>query len=438
MIFINEEQIIQNGRTDELKTARRDILVMFDAAAHAVDPYNVTLNHLQKHPIFERSKHESIYLVAFGKASVSMAKAACNTLPIKEGVVITNDENNKVHHKNVKTYIGDHPIPTRRNIEATNQALSTIEKCKKNDLLIILISGGGSALLCKPRIPLQDLQKTTDLLLKSGADITEINTIRKHLSQVKGGQLARLAQCNIISYIISDIVGDPIEFIASGPTAPDSTTYLDAKKLLTKHNLWNKTPNSVQDVIEKGVKGELPETPKPGDNVFNRVKNIVVANNSNACKAAFEKAKKMGYKPTILSTTLTGEARRIGKHVVTYAMDTLSSNSVLVAGGETTVTVRGNGRGGRNQEMVLSTVDLIAGKSIVFSSFATDGIDGNSDAAGAIADGFTKKRAEAKGLCPDEYLDNNDSYRFFKNLNDLLFTGPTGTNVMDIQIIMHL
>ncbi|HID26070.1 MAG TPA: DUF4147 domain-containing protein, partial [Thermoplasmata archaeon] len=389
-------------------------------------------------PLFERSRHKSIYLVAFGKASISMAEAVCDTLPIKEGVVITHDENNRVHHKNVKTLVGDHPIPTERNIEATDQALSTIGKCKKNDLLITLISGGGSALLCKPRIPLHDLQKTTELLLKSGLDIKEINTIRKHLSQVKGGQLTRFAQSNVLSYIISDVVGDPLEYIASGPTTSDSTTYLDAKKILEKHLLWDKIPPSVQNVIEKGVKGELPETPKPGDKVFHRVENIVVANNTQACKAVSEKAKKLGYKPTILSTTLTGEARKVGKRFVTHAIDNLSSNSVLVAGGETTVNVTGNGRGGRNQEMVLSTVDLIVDNSLVFSSFATDGVDGNSDAAGAVADGFTKKRAETKGLSANKYLSNNDSYHFFKTLDDLLFTGPTGTNIMDIQILLHL
>ena len=438
MIFANAEQIIRNGMTTEIKKIREDVLLVLDAALNAVNSYEAVKKHIKKQSFFECSKRGSIYLLAFGKASVPMAQAACNTLNIKKGIVITNDAKNRVHHKNVETLVADHPLPTERNIKATEQAVSMIKKTKKEDLLIILISGGGSALLCKPRVPLQDIQIITDLLLKSGADIKEINTIRKHLSHVKGGQLAKLANCNIISQIISDVVNDPIEFIASGPTAPDSTTYKDAKKILQEHNLWNNTPKSIKETIDKGIKGEIAETPKPGDKVFQKVKNTIVANNTMACRAAYKKAKELGYKPMIYSTTLTGEARETGKLLVEQAKNTAKPNSVLIAGGETTVTLKGKGKGGRNQEMVLSTVDLIADTPFVFSSFATDGIDGNSDAAGAIADGFTKKCADAKELSTNKYLSNNDSYHFFKSLDDLLFTGPTGTNVMDIQILVHL
>ena len=435
MMFKNAWKIIENGKTQELKIARENVLKMLNAAIDAVDPYRATKDYL--HPFFERSNYQTIYLLAFGKASVPMARAVCDTLQIEKGVVITNEINNKVHCKNVETLVADHPIPTERNIEATNCALSMINRCRSNDLLIVLISGGGSALFCKPRVSLTDIQRLTDLLLRSGADIKEINTIRKHLSYVKGGQLAKLAKCDIFTYIVSDVVGDPLEFIASGPTVPDSTTYNDAKDVLKKYDLWENIPQSIQNVILKGINGELPETPKPGDSTFDRVNNTIVANNSKACEAVKSKAEEFGYRSTILSTELTGEARDVGKTLIKYVKN-LKSGTVLVAGGETTVKVKGSGKGGRNQEMVLSSVNYIADTDIVFSSLATDGIDGNSDAAGAIADRYTKERAEKKNMKADAYLENNDSYHFFKKLNDLLMTGYTGTNVMDVQLLLYI
>ncbi|MCD6237162.1 MAG: glycerate kinase [Thermoplasmata archaeon] len=435
MMFKNAWKIIENGKTRELKIARENVLKMLNAAIDAVDPYRATKDYL--HPFFERSNYQTIYLLAFGKASVPMARAICDTLQIKKGVVITNEINNKVHCKNVETLVADHPIPTERNIEATNCALSMINQCRSSDLLIVLISGGGSALFCKPRVSLTDIQRLTDLLLRSGADIKEINTIRKHLSYVKGGQLAKLAKCDIFTYIVSDVVGDPLEFIASGPTVPDSTTYNDAKDVLKKYDLWENIPQSIQNVILKGINGELPETPKPGDSTFDRVSNTIIANNSKACEAVKSKAEEFGYKSTILSTELTGEARDVGKTLIKYVKN-LKSGTVLVAGGETTVKVKGSGKGGRNQEMVLSSVNHIADTDIVFSSLATDGIDGNSDAAGAIADRYTKERAEKKNMKADAYLENNDSYHFFKKLNDLLMTGYTGTNVMDVQLLLYI
>ena len=434
MLFKNAKQIIENGKDRRTKLARKDILSILSEVVKSVDPYRVTHKYLEEN--IELSSYKSIYMVAFGKASIRMAQAACDLLPVEEGVVITN-EDKIVKARNVHTFTGDHPIPTLRNIKATEKAIEVVEKCKEEDLLLVLISGGGSALLCKPRVPLEDMQTLTDMLLKSGADITELNTIRKHLSFVKGGQLAKLAGCEIISCIISDVVGDPIEFIASGPTAPDTTTFEDAKNILIKYDLWNKVPESVKRIINMGLKGELSETPKPGDEVFNRVKNVIVANNSLACESAKRKAEKLGYKAKILSTTLTGEARKVGKFLVKKAMDELTEKEIMVAGGETTVRVRGKGKGGRNQEMVLSTIEMLKDSSLVFASFATDGVDGNSDAAGAIADSYTLERSRDKGMRYEEYLENNDSYHFFKNLNDLLITGPTGTNVMDVQILLH-
>jgi len=276
------------------------------------------------------------------------------------------------------------------------------------------------------------------LLLKSGADINEINTIRKHLSFVKGGQLVKSAKCTVVSFIISDIVGDPVEFISSGPTSPDSTTYSDAKKIFEKYELWEKIPRPVRKIIEDGIQGRIPETPKKNDPVFKNVYNFIVANNELACRAAEEKARTLGYKTMLLTTSLTGEAKDIGKYLVDRARNYSVEDGkiVFISGGETTVTVKGGGKGGRNQEMILSSVKGLDNTDMVFASFATDGVDGKSDAAGAIADGFTLTMACEKNLEPDKFLGDNNSYGFFKDLDDLLLTGPTGINVMDIQIII--
>ena len=446
MLFKNQEQIINNGQTPELKQTRSDVLEILAAALDAIDPYKAVKSRLQKNKIVLQGKtvdisdFENIYLVGFGKASVGMAQAVCDSIDIKEGIAVTNDQNNKVIHDNISTIVGSHPIPDENSIKGAEKVIQIVEKCEKNDLLIVLISGGGSALLCKPRIDLIDLQQTTNLLLKCGANINEINTIRKHLSIVKGGQLVKHAKCKVLSFIISDIIGDPLEFISSGPTYPDSTTYSDAENILKKYDLWNEIPASAKNVIEQGKNGEISETPKYDDPIFNNVRNFIVANNLIACKAAEEKAEELGYKTMLLTTQLDGEARDIGKYLTGKAISyvTHAKKIAFISGGETTVTIRGEGRGGRNQEMVLGSVKDLAEKDVVFSSFATDGIDGMSDAAGAIADSFTLERANEKKLDPGLLLRDNNSYEFFKNLDDLIITGSTGTNVMDIQILIKI
>ena len=446
MLFKNREQIIKNGQTPKLKKVRKEIFDVLTYALNAVDPYNAVKSKFDGKSIVFRSEtidlsdFENIYLIGFGKASVGMAQAVCDSIDVKNGAVVTNDPDNKVQNNHISTYIGSHPIPDQKSIDGTEKILDIVKKCKENDLLIVLISGGGSALLSKPRVGLNDLQNTTDLLLKSGANINEINTIRKHLSFVKGGQLAAYAKCTIISLIVSDIIGDPIEFIASGPTYPDSTTYTDAQNILKKYKLWMKLPSSVRKIIEDGIKGKIPETPKRDDPVFDDVFNFVVANNEIACRAAKNKAEELGYKTMLLTTSLDGEAKDTGKYLAEKATSYLTDakKMVFISGGETTVTIRGSGKGGRNQEMVLGSIEELANKDVVFSSFATDGIDGMSDAAGAIADAYTLMRAQKKDLDPNRFLDENNSYEFFKNLDDLFVTGPTGTNVMDIQILVKI
>jgi len=444
MLFKNKEEIISNGETSELKTIREDILDILEHALNAVDPYKVVKKcFYDKSIVFDKhvidlSKFKNVFLVGFGKASVGMAQAVCDYIDVKRGIVVTNDPIKKVKSSNIETVVGGHPLPNQDSVKAADKALEIAKKCDKNDILIVLISGGGSSLFSKPRTKLKDLQMVTSLLLKSGADINEINTVRKHLCLVKGGQFAAAAKCFVVSFIISDIIGDPISFIASGPTYPDSTTFSDAKKILEKYDLWEKSPSSLKKVIDDGVKKLISDTPKKDDIVFKNVLNFVVANNKIACKAAEEKARKLGYKTMLLTTSLNGEAKKIGKFLANKALNymNLGEKFVFISGGETTVTIQGDGKGGRNSETVLGCVKDLDSKDVVFASFATDGVDGTSNAAGAIADGFTYDKAQKKGFDPTVFLDNNNSYNFFKNLGDVLMTGPTGTNVMDIQIIV--
>jgi len=441
MLFKNRMQIIENGQTPKLKKIREDILDILTSALDAVDPYKAVKSRFNGGKIvledgeIDSSNFENVYLVGFGKASVGMAQAACDSINIKRGVVVTNDPDNSVHNNCITTFVGGHPIPNQNSINSAEKIIEIVKECGKKDLLIVLISGGGSALLCKPRISLKGMQQTTDLLLKSGADINEINTIRKHLSFVKGGQLVRHAKCRVVSLIVSDIVNDPVGFIASGPTYPDSTTYNDAQDILFKYILWEKLPSEARRTIKSGIRGDIPETPKNCDPVFENVHNFIVANNEIACNAAGIKAKELGYEPVLLTTYLTGEAKDVGTYLVEKTGES-DRKKFFISGGETTVTIRGNGKGGRNQEMVLGSIKNLDGKDTVFASFATDGIDGKSDAAGAIADGFSLKRARKRNLDPDRYLMDNNSYEFFNTLGDLFITGPTGTNVMDIQIIV--
>jgi len=444
MLFKNWKSLVENGNTPDLKKTREDILNILTSALDAVDPYKSVKSKFKEETfvlekkLVDLSKYKNIYLVGFGKASVGMAQAISDSIDVKNGVVVTNDPHHKVNDKNISTFIGGHPLSNKNSIKGTNKILKIINKCNEKDLLFVLISGGGSALLCKPRISLEDLQLLTNLLLESGANINEINTIRKHLSFVKGGQLVESLKCRVISLILSDIVGDPIQFIASGPTFPDSTTFNDAKNILKKYNLWEKIPINAKNVIKKGIKGEIIETPKSDNPIFEKVTNQIVANNKIACKAAVDKANKLGYKGILLTTSLVGEAKEIGKFLVDKAKNYTNNQekTVFISGGETTVKIIGSGEGGRNQEMVLSGMENLDNTDLVFASFATDGIDGKCDAAGAIADGFSYKKASDLGLDPNKYLKENDSYNFFKKLNDMFITGPTGSNVMDIQILI--
>lgn len=337
-----------------------------------------------------------------------------------------------------------HPVPSQQGVQGVRNMLELVGKPSRNDLVICLISGGGSALMPLPSkgLSLADKQKTTQLLLKSGARIDEINAVRKHLSDIKGGRLAeKLYPAMVVSLIISDVVGDRLDSIASGPTVPDSTSYADAYNVLNERGLWRKIPGSVRNHIREGKEGRLPETPKEGSKIFKRVHNVLVGTNMESCKAAARVLKTRGYRTLILSTRIRGEASEVGKVMSAIASNIrenqlpINPPAAIVAGGETTVTVHGKGRGGRNQELVVSAALSIQGlPKVLVSSIGTDGIDGPTRAAGAVADGSTVERGLRKGLNADTYLRQNNSHEFFEKLEDLIVTGPTGTNVNDILI----
>jgi glycerate-2-kinase len=300
--------------------------------------------------------------------------------------------------------------------------------------------------LPRGKISIADKKEITNALLKCGATINEINTIRKHISDFKGGWLAKKAYpATILNLILSDVVGDPLDFIASGPTVPDSTTFSDAIKVLKKYRLWSKAPASIRKVLSDGEKGRIPETPKANDEAFKRVYNVVVGNNRLASLTAQKYLTSEGLNTLLLTATLEGEARHVGimlasiVHEVSVSGNPVPKPAGIIAGGETTVTVTGKGLGGRNQEIALAAAQKLNDMNgVVVASLSTDGVDGPTDAAGAIADGKTLVRAAKMGLTPEEYLAENDSYHFFSKLGDLIFTGPTGTNVNDVSVIVAL
>jgi glycerate-2-kinase len=451
----NMEQLVKNGETPLNQKARTLALKSLEITLNKINPKQIIKSKLLlKNSAlqidgysFDLEKFQNIYVIGGGKASGSMAEALEEILDecIKTGL-INVPKGSRYKTSVIELHGSSHPVPDESGVEGTRRMLEIAEQAEENDLIICLISGGGSSLMPLPRgeISIADKREITDALLKSGATINEINTVRKHISDFKGGWLAKKAYpAAILNLILSDVVGDPLDFIASGPTVPDSTTFNDAISVLKRHSLWDKTPASVRKVLSNGVKGLIPETPKTGDKIFRKVFNVVVGNNRFASLAAFEYLKSEGLNTLLLTATLEGEARHVGTILASIAREVATSGNPIpksagiVAGGETTVTVTGNGMGGRNQEIALAAaLKLNKMDGVVVASVSTDGIDGPTDAAGAIADGKTLTRAAKMRLAPEEYLAENDSYNFFSKLGDLILTGPTGTNVNDISIIV--
>jgi hydroxypyruvate reductase/glycerate 2-kinase len=427
------------------------VIKIFTSALKAVSPYEAVKNHCKYiMSFYESGNFNRVIVIGFGKAACPMAKAIEDSLPdsLKAGIIITKYSHcNEYILERIKFFEAGHPIPDENGLKGTNAIIRLLENNAEHTLVVCLISGGGSALLVAPYegITLSEKQKVTELLLKAGADIYELNTIRKHISNVKGGRLAEIAYpVRVISLILSDVIGDRLDVIASGPTAPDRTTFQDALAVLEKYSLADKIPLSVLDILRRGSQGLIPETPKENSIVFRTVENIIIGSNKKALEAAKTKARELNLHAEIISTEITGEARNIGKWLAKVALETRKNFRTshhkplcLISGGETTVTVKGNGIGGRNMELALAFALEIEGiEGITLLSAGTDGTDGPTDAAGAIVNGETIRKAKFLGIEAEEYLKNNDSYHFFERIECLFVTGPTGTNVMDIQIVV--
>jgi hydroxypyruvate reductase len=401
---------------------RRHAFEIFQAGLKAVDPVIAIQRNVQRRDDelmiadrhYDLKHYENIFIVGAGKAVAPMAKALEDLLEdrISDGVIVVKDGHG-LPLERVKVCEGGHPVPNEGGVRGTEEILSLVKAAGERDLVICLISGGGSALLIAPpkNISLEDKQAATKLLLACGATIHELNTIRKHLSRCKGGRLAQAAHpATVISLILSDVVGDDLDVIGSGPTVPDSSSFQETENILKNYGVWNDLAPSIRDHIQKGLAGAIAETPKSGDAAFQRCSQILVGTNLQAMVAAAQEAGRLGYHPIILSAKVEGEAREVAKVQAAIAKEVVDSG---------------------NPAQALEGYD-----HIVMLSGGTDGTDGPTDAAGAIADGSTITRARAKALNPGEFLKENDSYHFFKQLDDLVITGPTRTNVMDIYMFL--
>ena len=431
---------------------RRQAADIFHAVIKAVDPYDLIKARMDQILSTYHDGHcNKFILISFGKAAYPMIRAIVDFAGdlLTGGVLIT--KYGHVPHTGfsdkIDIFEAAHPVPDIQGVRATERVLDILKTANAQTLVVCLISGGGSALLVAPYkdITLAEKQQLTQLLLRAGANIQELNTVRKHISQIKGGRLAEVAcPARVLSFILSDVIGDPLDVIASGPTAPDQTTFQEALEVVRRYDLEEKISEKARSILIRGAAGEIPETPKEGNPAFDRVENIIVGSNKKAIEIAEGEAARQGYQTTILSAELQGEAKDVGRRLARKAIEAhhraregRHRKICLIAGGETTVTVRGNGLGGRNTELALAFAQEIKGiRGITLLSAGTDGTDGPTDAAGAFADAEMMAKAKSLGITPETYLHDNDSYHFFKALDGLLITGPTGTNVMDLQIIL--
>jgi hydroxypyruvate reductase len=383
---------------------------------------------------------DRVLVLGCGKASAAMARALSDVLGdrITAGLVVVKDGYTAPVER-VEVVEAGHPVPDRRGEVAAARILDVAREARADDLVIVLVSGGGSALTPAPAAPitLDEKRAVTRLLLEAGAAIGELNAVRKHLSFLKGGQLARAAApATLLTLALSDVIGDPLDVIASGPTAPDASTYADALAVLSRRGIMDRVPVSVARRLQAGRRGEIAETPKPGDPVFDHVTNLVIGNNAVIVAAATAAAERLGYRPTLLTRELQGEARDVGPELLRRAR-ALTPPACLLAAGETTVTVRGRGRGGRCQELALAAALAMDGGPLTLLAAGTDGTDGPTDAAGAVVDAGTTRRGAGAGHDPRTALDDNDSYTFLRASGDLVVTGPTNTNLLDLCIVLH-
>ncbi len=437
---------------------REQAMCLVRAALAAVDPAQAVRKAVRRsgHILsvgdrtYDLDRYERIFFLGGGKAGAPMAQALVEIvgdklfagwINVKQGHLVKGALPGEL-----TIHEASHPIPDNEGRQGAAQILRLAEQATERDLVFCLLSGGGSALLPLPvdGVTLSDLQALTDALLRCGATINEMNAVRKHCSQIKGGQLARAAYpATVVALILSDVVGNPLDVIASGPTVPDTSTYADALNVLTRYHIADDVPESIVARLRAGMNGEVPETPKPDDPVFERTDTQIVGSNAIAAQAAQAVAEAMGYHTMLLSTYIEGEAREVAKVLAAIAKSLVAEGwplprpACIVVGGETTVTVRGDGKGGRNQELALAAAIALEGwKGTTIVALATDGTDGPTDAAGAIADGETVHRAREAGMSAADCLERNDAYAFFDRLGDLIRTGPTNTNVNDLTFVL--
>jgi hydroxypyruvate reductase len=406
------------------------VLRVLSAALNAVDPAEAVRKYLP-------SLSGNVYGLGIGKASIPMLTALAESYPLSGALAISKHASSSTPNL-FPVILGSHPIPDSRSLEAGIRTLDFVSALSEDDTLVCLISGGGSALVTAPYegITLEDMQALTSLLLACGARIDEVNTLRRQLDRIKGGGLARTTKAKIISLILSDVIGNPLEAIASGPTVPNPTTRADAVAVLRKYKIEKKVPDSIMDFLESDslLSNVWELAPRPQN------QNIIIGDNGLAAQAALEQAEHEGIHAEILTNELQGEAREAGVMLAKQLRGEVSKRQrpfCLIAGGETTVTIKGNGKGGRNQELVLAAVNELRDlENVMLISLATDGDDGPTDAAGAIATGESARRAEEAGVDATDYLSRNDAYVYFEALGDLIKTGPSGTNVNDLIFLI--
>jgi glycerate 2-kinase len=440
---------------------RAELIDIYQSAIKAANPYSAVMKQLSltgdmlsaAGTKYDLKGFRRIIVIGAGKGTAPMARAVEEILGdrIDQGIIAVKYGHTSPLRKIVQREAA-HPLPDEAGLRATSEIRALLKEAGKETFVVCLLSGGASSLLVAPAdgITLNDKRVVTDLLLASGADINELNSVRKHISAIKGGRLAEIAYpATIVTMILSDVIGDRLDVIASGPTVPDSSSFRDALNVIHKYSLEKDIPTGVFSLLHMGVAGVIPDTPKSGAVFFQQVRNIVVGSIRQSVEAARVRAAELGFVPQLLTSELQGEARDAARSLASKTIELRSAMRpgdgphCILAGGETTVTVKGKGKGGRNQELALAFAIEIAGiPGITMLSAGTDGTDGPTDAAGAVVDGTTAMNARERGLEPLEYLANNDSYRFFQKFDELtggkahLKTGPTGTNVMDLQIML--
>lgn len=424
---------------------REELLLILEEAFAAIDSEALVRFAVRTgEDAVELSHAPRVWILALGKAALPMARAASAELKsVSHGGLIVAPHAHGGRVQGLRTIEAGHPMPDESSLRAAQAVSELAEAVAEEDVVLCLLSGGGSALLAAPArgLGLRDLVETTDLLLRSSVPIDDVNVVRRHLSMLQGGGLARLLgrASRVVTLVLSDVVRGSLESIASGPTVPDPTTFADAIRVLRTRGLWDRTPRTVRRHLKRGLRGAIPETAKPGEPAFKRFGVRVLADHRTLSQAVSDAASTRGFEVVSLSCPFEGEAREVGRELALRAVDILRSaprRTLLVGGGETTVTVRGSGCGGRNQEAAVSAAGALAGENGVTLLFvASDGTDGPTDAAGGIVDGDTIRRAALDGIDPHRVLADNDAYRLLASVGDLLRTGPTRTNVADLFVV---